>query len=119
MKAKVKATGKVITVSDNGERFHPRYWGTQQGYDAEELEFLKGKKGAKITTAADMPDFLKGVNWPLLRRQKLTLVKLAGRMGKAESDHLEGIIALVDAIQDYAVDEAGIPSKTVFGRLNK
>jgi hypothetical protein len=51
MKAKVKSTGKVITVKDYGKKFHPRYWAYGQGYDASELEFL-GKKRTKLTTPA-------------------------------------------------------------------
>ena len=41
MKAKVKATGKVITVRDMGEKFHPRYWDKKNGYDAKEITFIK------------------------------------------------------------------------------
>lgn len=50
MKAKVKATGKIITVHDNGEKFHPRYWSKNQGYDAKELTFIKESSETDLTT---------------------------------------------------------------------
>ena len=122
MKAKVKATGKAITVQDHGEKFHPRYWDKSQGYDAKELEFLTtAKKLSGVTpklTTTRTPGFLTGMNWPLLRWQKATLLKVAGRLAtEKEIEHLDGIIALIDAIQDHAVDQADIPEKKVFGRL--
>ena len=50
VKAKIKATGKVVTVTNYGAKFHPRYWDkTGHGYEAEELELLPQKK-AKLTT---------------------------------------------------------------------
>jgi hypothetical protein len=34
-----------------------------------------------------------------------------------EAGHLNGIIALVDNLQDFAVDKGGLSEKKVFGRL--
>jgi hypothetical protein len=48
MKAKVKATGKIINVLDYGKNFHPRYWSKTTGYEAEELEMGR----PKLTTPA-------------------------------------------------------------------
>jgi len=50
MKAKVKATGKVVSVQDYGEKFHPRFWDNKQGYDADELDFVAPRRVAKLTT---------------------------------------------------------------------
>lgn len=70
---------------------------------------------AKLTTPA------LRINWSALRLQKSTLVKAAvdlemhGQIKKA--GHLDGIIHIIDAIQDNAVDKEHVPEKTVFGRL--
>jgi hypothetical protein len=39
LKAKVKATGGEVEVSDYGEKFVPRYWTDTTGYYSEQLEF--------------------------------------------------------------------------------
>ena len=51
-----------------------------------------------------MFESLNGVDWDLLHRQKLTLLKLRQRQqeGSAESDALSGVIHLLDALQDDA-----------------
>ena len=58
------------------------------------------------------------INWKRLRSQKLTLIKLvnSNRVTPLEREHLDGILSLLDAVQDYAVDSDGVPSQTVFGR---
>ena len=37
LKVKIRKTGKVITVSDYGEKVHPRYWDKTKGYEANEF----------------------------------------------------------------------------------
>ncbi len=51
-----------------------------------------------------MFESLNAVDWDLLHRQKLTLLKLRQRQpeGSAESDALSGVIHLLDALQDDA-----------------
>ncbi|MFH1748253.1 MAG: hypothetical protein ABIG44_14560 [Planctomycetota bacterium] len=51
-----------------------------------------------------MFESLNAVDWDLLYRQKLTLLKLRQRQpeGAAEADALSGIIHLLDALQDDA-----------------
>ena len=51
-----------------------------------------------------MFESLNGVDWGLLHRQKLILLKLRQRQpeGSAESDALSGVIHLLDALQDDA-----------------
>ena len=51
-----------------------------------------------------MFESLNGVDWNLLHRQKLTLLKLRQREpeGSAEADALSGVIHLLDALQDDA-----------------
>jgi len=50
-----------------------------------------------------------GVNWKLLRKQKVTLIKLLNRkdVNLKQKDHIDGVIALVDHIQDQAADQLG------------
>lgn len=59
---------------------------------------------------------LYNINWPLLREQKLTLVKLAEdqRLTKEEQEHIEGLLSLLDSFQDYAVDSGRATDKEVF-----
>ena len=51
-----------------------------------------------------MFESLNGVDWGLLHRQKLTLLKLRQRQpeGSAEAEALSGVIHLLDALQDDA-----------------
>jgi len=51
-----------------------------------------------------MFESLNGVDWDLLHRQKLTLLKLRQRQpeGSVEADGLSGVIHLLDALQDDA-----------------
>jgi len=56
---------------------------------------------------------------PLLRQQKTTLLNLSSREDKLSSrdiDAINGIIGVLDCIQDQAVDTNGIPEKEVFGK---
>jgi hypothetical protein len=56
------------------------------------------------------------INWKLLRKQKSTLIELLNRkVSLKEKDHIDGIIAMVDHIQDWAAEILG--EKDVFGRL--
>ena len=59
------------------------------------------------------------IDYPLLRQQKLTLLKVIDRSSafryKQEEEDLTGILHLIDSIQEDAVDEEGIPETEVFG----
>lgn len=56
------------------------------------------------------------VNWKLLRKQKLTLIELLNRkVSLKEKDHIDGVLALVDHIQDHAAEQLG--EVEVFGKL--
>lgn len=57
----------------------------------------------------EAPDFIKNIDWELLKKQKLFLIE-TGIEGKTMDD----ILGLFDALQDYAVDEMGIDEKIVF-----
>lgn len=80
----------------------------------------------------NIPEFIKNIDWQLLKDQKNDLLttiidlaydakeankageeKLASRLTK-QSQSIQGIINLIDSIQDYVVDELNIPEKEVF-----
>ena len=55
------------------------------------------------------------VNYPLLREQKAKLLKLTNVIkNKDVLGGIEGVVALIDSIQDYAVDVLGREEKEVF-----
>jgi hypothetical protein len=56
------------------------------------------------------------IDWTDLRTQKGTLLILIAEMEKQGKDvtDLDGILNLIDALQDYAVDELGVPEMHVF-----
>lgn len=53
------------------------------------------------------------MDWPLLRSQKRWLVEQA-----AYSEEAEGLLNLIDRIQDQAVDVCGVPEDEVFERTD-
>lgn len=57
-------------------------------------------------------DFTK-IDWKLLRKQKLTIVKMAinpdkFNLSKKQQDDIDGILNLLDSIQDHAADDLNI-----------
>lgn len=61
-------------------------------------------------TAAEALRLIHGIDWPLLREQKNYLLYHNPR-GTVEVD---GLLSLVDALQDFAVDVLGVPESEVF-----
>lgn len=57
----------------------------------------------------NQPEFLLKMDWKLLREQKQYLLDTG-----IETEPMQGVIALLDAIQDYAVDSMGLSQKKVF-----
>jgi len=80
------------------------------------------------------PEFIRKIDWSMLRGQKAVLIKLADTIRdtkpqpvkfqdsemvailipKETEDVLEGILGLIDAAQDYAVDVLGIPDMHIY-----
>lgn len=62
------------------------------------------------------PEFLTNIDWKLLREQKRDLYHIA--ISKNYMDplnrSLNGILHLLDSLQDFAVDEMGISEEEVF-----
>ena len=65
----------------------------------------------------ETPEFIKNIDWSLLRQQKTTLLEtIEAEKGGFEEmlTNLEGIVHLIDALQDYATDEMGINENSVY-----
>lgn len=61
--------------------------------------------------------FFHQINYPLLREQKSTLLDVIDAQDEEEIvTRLEGLLSLLDAIQDHAVDTLGLPEASVFPR---
>ncbi len=59
---------------------------------------------------------ISGISFKDLRRQKLTLIELIPDLHTEKGEALEGILSLIDAIQDYAVDSGQLTHIQVFGK---
>jgi rubredoxin len=64
----------------------------------------------------NIPEVLKKIDWTDLRTQKTLLLETINNdaVDPEHKEALEGILALLDSIQDYAVDEMGVPEMLVF-----
>jgi hypothetical protein len=52
------------------------------------------------------------IDWNALRKQKSALLELVDK-----HPELEGLLGLIDAVQDQAVDDNGLNEKLVFGEV--
>jgi hypothetical protein len=83
---------------------------------ANEVRFCQERNTDEVQKP-QMPEILLGIDWALLREQKSFLV---GLQQYELSDNVEGcnvidgILSLLDNIQDTAVDKFGVPEKLVF-----
>ena len=68
---------------------------------------------------AQHPEFMLRMDWKLLREQKVALMGVqtldAIRFEEEPQEAIEGIINLIDAVQDYAVDVMDLDDEQVFG----
>lgn len=62
----------------------------------------------------------ENMDWELLRQQKETLLLMTNNqfMVQSEYEAVEGIINLIDAVQDHAVDVLGLDKNIVFNLTN-
>lgn len=81
----------------------------------------------KIKKKTKMEDFLKGIDFKMLKKQKASLLKVLDNIPKKSvptkevkklDKDLTGILNLIDSIQEIAVDEYGVKEKAVF-KLSK
>jgi len=73
--------------------------------------------GGGVIPPPVFPEFIKNIDWKLLREQKylcLQFIEAGYEMGRKVPDAVQGLIHLVDAIQDYATDVMGLTDKEVF-----
>ena len=54
---------------------------------------------------------LEKIDWALLKKQKAYLVSMSSH---TKNDEREGLLNLIDSIQDFAVDTLGIDENEVF-----
>ena len=61
------------------------------------------------------PRFLTKIDWDKLKKQKATLLKLKEGMTVTipEENDINGIVHLIDAIQDYAIDTMGMAEEDI------
>lgn len=58
---------------------------------------------------------IQNIDWELLREQKADLVYMSQFIEVEKLiGSIEGVIALLDALQDYAADDMGLGDKVVF-----
>jgi len=62
-----------------------------------------------------VPEFLLKMDWTMLNEQKQLLILANDSIvNQEQKDAIEGILCLIDAIQDYAVDDLGVPEVSIF-----
>jgi hypothetical protein len=63
----------------------------------------------------EMPELYKDIDWALLKEQKKSLLKVIEDCDNVPVlEHLEGILVLIDSIQDDVVDNFGVDKNLVF-----
>lgn len=63
-----------------------------------------------------MIDFIEKIDWELLQQQKQTIIEISemGCFAEKDYDNFNGLLELIDSLQDYAVDVLGIDENVVF-----
>ena len=68
-----------------------------------------------IVDNTEMPELYYDIDWALLKQQKKSLLKVIEDCDNVPVlEHLEGILVLIDSIQDDAVDNFGVDENLVF-----
>ena len=64
----------------------------------------------------EAPEFIKNIDWELLKKQKNDMIIVMSILdsGSELEQSLEGILSLIDAAQDFAVDVMKIDENVVF-----
>lgn len=91
-------------------------WGDLGNITADSLiGFIEGGVSYMEKFETKIPAFLLNIDWKVLKEQKQVLLAAISHVGEGViADNLTGILHLIDAIQDYAVDGLGIKEDTVF-----
>lgn len=62
-------------------------------------------------------DFINNIDWAMLSKQKQTLLRVIDTdVSPQDVEQLEGILMVINAVQDMAVDFYGVDSDVVFHR---
>jgi hypothetical protein len=74
------------------------------------------ENGARGTDIEDYPEFIRKIDFTTLRTQKTLLLETINNdaVDPEHKEGLEGILNLLDGLQDYAVDEMGMNPVDVF-----
>jgi hypothetical protein len=74
------------------------------------------KTGTYSDDRETVQKLIHNMNWDLLKAQKIVLTKLQSKRSLLPSEHetIEGILNLIDSIQDTAVDVYGYEDAKVF-----
>lgn len=66
------------------------------------------------------PFYMFNIDWEMLKQQKETFMRMFSMFAISESEweDYSGLLHLIDAIQDYAVDVLGIDENVVFNLEN-
>lgn len=64
----------------------------------------------------EAPKFIQNIDWELLKKQKEDLITVMSILdgGSELHESVEGILSLIDATQDYAVDEMGVDENVAY-----
>ena len=64
----------------------------------------------------ELPEFVTKIDWDLLKGQKRILLEVINKdeLNPEEKEGLEGILSLLDSLQDAAVDDFGLAENLVF-----
>ena len=100
-------------VKDDGKGWHIAgdhvdVWQPIENTTVDEmLDLIEGS-----VVQPEVPEFMKAIDWNMLRHQKTSLIAVKGYYEKMKvpfiPEHLEGIISLLDAMHDYAIDDVEI-----------
>ena len=64
----------------------------------------------------ELPEFVTKIDWDMLKGQKRILLEVINKdeLNPEEKEGLEGILSLIDSLQDAAVDDFGLAENLVF-----
>jgi hypothetical protein len=104
----------------NGTLFASGYVNVPQAFDTLSVDEIIDLIEAAVVEAPEIPEFIQEIDWQLLTNQKTTLLKVIEDCDNVPVlEHLEGLVALLDAFQDYACDTLGLGEAVVFPGLGK
>lgn len=79
-----------------------------------------------ISLVPEFMGLLSNIHWAMLRKQKDIFIRMIESWGEAddtdqrgEAEDVEGLLTLIDKIQDFAADRLGYGEELVFGFENK